>query len=50
MSNNGKALPEWNDIPFDESSPAAAKAQEFDLQVEENGGDPNFTKNWQEPE
>lgn len=30
----------WNDIPFDENASAEEKALEFDLQVAENGGDP----------
>lgn len=34
-------MPTWNEIPFDENASAAEKALEFDLQVAENGGDPN---------
>ena len=34
-------MTKWNDIPFDENATAAEKALEFDLQVAENGGDPN---------
>lgn len=31
----------WNEIPFDENATPAEKALEFDLQIAENGGDPN---------
>lgn len=31
----------WNEIPFNENASAAEKALEFDLQVAENGGDPD---------
>lgn len=34
-------MTKWNDIPFDESASPAEKALEFDLQIAENGGDPN---------
>lgn len=47
--SNGTPDPKWNDIPFSEDSPPAVKAAEFDSQLEENGGDPEFTKTWQEP-
>jgi hypothetical protein len=33
----------WNDIPFSESTDPAIKGMEFDLQVEENGGDSSVT-------
>lgn len=42
-------MTKWNDIPFDENASAAEKALEFDLQVAENGGDPNAREeygNW----
>jgi hypothetical protein len=33
----------WNDIPFDASADPDIKGLEFDLQVEENGGDSSVT-------
>lgn len=33
----------WNDIPFDENASPVEKAHEFDLQIRENGGDPEVT-------
>lgn len=34
-------MTKWNDIPFDENATPEEKALEFDLQIAENGGDPN---------
>jgi hypothetical protein len=31
----------WNNIPFDENASPEEKALEFDLQIAENGGDPD---------
>ena len=33
-------MAKWNDIPFDPNAEPEVKALEFDLQVAENGGDP----------
>lgn len=33
----------WNDIPYDEYAEPQVKALEFDLQIEENGGDSTIT-------
>lgn len=33
----------WNDIPYDASASGEVKGLEFDLQVEENGGDSTVT-------
>ena len=32
-------MTKWNDIPYDENATPEAKAQEFDLQLRENGGE-----------
>lgn len=37
----------WNDIPYDASADPSIKAQEFDLQIAENGGDPSVTHDHQ---
>jgi hypothetical protein len=37
----GLIVAKWNNIPFDENASPEEKALEFDLQVAENGGDPN---------
>jgi hypothetical protein len=37
----------WNDIPFDQGADPSVKGLEFDLQVIENGGDPEVT--WGNP-
>lgn len=34
-------MTKWNEIPFDQNATPGEKALEFDLQVAENGGDPN---------
>lgn len=33
----------WNDIPFDQGADPVVKGLEFDLQIEENGGDSSVT-------
>jgi hypothetical protein len=33
----------WNEIPFDEDASPEVKGLEFDLQIEENGGDSTVT-------
>jgi hypothetical protein len=33
----------WNDIVFDEGASPEVKGLEFDLQIEENGGDSTVT-------
>lgn len=38
----GRAM-KWNDIPYDEYAEPQVKALEFDLQIEENGGDSTIT-------
>ena len=46
----GKDVPTWNDIPFDENARPEVKADGFDRQLTENGGDPEFTKTYEVPE
>lgn len=34
-------MTKWNDIPFNENDTPAQKAEQFDAQIRENGGDPH---------
>ena len=39
-------MTKWNDIPYNDNDTPEQKAEQFDAQVLENGGDPEVTKTW----